>query len=379
LEKSKIGIIAAPELPTKLAHEISDDLLKELKQQRGNDISWEVEVVTDALVGVAEEADELVKELKKWSEEKNWKYTFCLTDLPNFKEQRARLGHANLTKNITILSIPAFGWSTTKRIKNTIIQIVQKIYRYDTNAKAEKQDKATKENTTGGKPPLFSLIHTEETEENDGVYLHYYFSQKWIGRLNILWGMIYANRPWQVMISFRSVIAIAFATGAYGLIFPSLWMISNAFSWVRLLVLMVFAISIMIAWIIQTQNLWEKNTSKSQKNLRRLYNLSTLLTLGIGVISYYVILMALLFFLILIIVPSGLYRSQVGLSSPPDIFHYIKLGWLGASISTTAGALGSSFEDEEYVRNIAYGYRQNKRYKELKKSEKEQNKSGTND
>jgi len=231
LEKRKIGIIAAPELPTKLAHYISDDLLRELKQQKEKDISWDVEVVTDALVGVAEEADELIKETKKWSEEKNWKYTFCLTDLPNFKDQRARLGHANLSKNITILSIPAFGWSTTKRIKNTIIQIVQKIYRYDTNVKAEKQDKATEEKTPGGKPPLFNLIHTEETEENDGRYLHYYFSQKWLGRLNMLWGMIYANRPWQIMVSFRSVIAIAFAKGAYGLIFPSLWTVSNAFSW----------------------------------------------------------------------------------------------------------------------------------------------------
>lgn len=91
LQIINIGLVAAPELPTELANKLANDLPEYLGHQFGSDVSWEIEVVTDALTSVAEDADELINEVHKRRGGKNWNYTICLTDLPIFSENRVVL------------------------------------------------------------------------------------------------------------------------------------------------------------------------------------------------------------------------------------------------------------------------------------------------
>lgn len=370
LQKTKIGLVASPEFPTKLANNLVDKLPSHLNQQFGDNISWEIEVVTDSLTAVAEDLDELNRDLEQYMKEKEWDYIFCLTDLPDFSENNIpRLARVNLSKNITLLSIPAFGWSTQKRIEKMLIQILQKAY-YKSSDKVEES-----------KAPTLSShkYHVEESQNEGGHYLYYLFRSKWLGHLIVLLGMAYANSPWQLMVSLRSVLAIAFTTGAYGLIFPTMWLVSNAFSIARLLALSGFAIFSVSIWIIYSHGLWEKNSKRTDNKLRRLYNSATVLTLSFGVLSYYVVLMVLFFIFIAFIVPPDLYSSQVGLSRAPVLLDYIKLGWFATSIATTAGAIGVGLEEEDEVRNIAYGYRQRKRYKEVEKAREKEEKEEDKD
>ena len=60
-------------------------------------------------------------------------------------------------------------------------------------------------------------------------------------------------------------------------------------------------------------------------------------------------------------------------STSPGIEIYFYTSWIGASISTIIGALGSAFEDEEVVLDSTYGYRQRQRHEKLKE-EREQEK-----
>lgn len=332
MQKLKLGLVASPAFPTKLANNLVNKLPSDLSHLFGDDVSWEIEVVTDALTAVAEDVDELIKDLEQYIEKENWEYIFCLTDLPDFSENNIpQLARVNLSKNITLLSIPAFGWSTQERIEKMVIQILQKTYYKNSDMIEE------------SKTPTVSFTNFRTQEKGD--YLYYLFRSKFLGHLIVLFGMAYANRPWRLMISLRSVIAIAFTTGAYGLIFPTMWTLSNSFSILRLSALTVFAICGMSIWIIYSHDLWEKPSRRTSNKLRYLYNSATLLTLGIGVVFYYIGLMILFFIFIFFIVPPNLYSSQVGLSGSPELIHYIKLGWLASSIATIAGAIGVGIEE----------------------------------
>lgn len=56
-------------------------------------------------------------------------------------------------------------------------------------------------------------------------------------------------------------------------------------------------------------------------------------------------------------------RHQVG---PGE---YLILAWLAASLATIVGALGSTLEDEDTVRDAVYGYRQRRRQEEANECE----------
>jgi len=90
-----------------------------------------------------------------------------------------------------------------------------------------------------------------------------------------------------------------------------------------------------------------------------LYNCVTVLTISVAVLLAYVVLFTLIFLAACVFVPGAYFQSmlkhRVGLSE------YLSLSWLAASLATVAGALGSSLEDEDTVRDAAYGYRQRRR------------------
>jgi hypothetical protein len=55
---------------------------------------------------------------------------------------------------------------------------------------------------------------------------------------------------------------------------------------------------------------------------------------------------------------------QSTLKHPIGLADYATLAWLGTSLATVAGAIGSSLEHEDTVRGVAYGYRQRRRQQE---------------
>ena len=157
----------------------------------------------------------------------------------------------------------------------------------------------------------------------------------------------------------KGAIAAAFATGAYALVIPSIWLLADSVGWARLLLLMVAAIVAMVAWIIVAHNLWERPSDREQRKWAALYNGVTVLTVTSAVLAAYAILFALIFLAAWVFVPGGNFHST--LKHPIGFGEYLTLAWLGTSLATVAGALGASLEDEETVREASYGYRQQRR------------------
>lgn len=148
-------------------------------------------------------------------------------------------------------------------------------------------------------------------------------------------------------------------TGAYALITPTIWTPSDAVGWARLLLLMLAAIAAMVAWIVVAHGLWERPGDGEPRHWARLYNGVTALTVTVATLLSYATLFLLVLVAAWVFVPGGYLQST--LRHPVGFGEYLILSWLTASLALVAGALGSSLEDEDTVREAAYGYRQRRR------------------
>jgi hypothetical protein len=85
------------------------------------------------------------------------------------------------------------------------------------------------------------------------------------------------------------------------------------------------------------------------------------------VLVAYAVLFILVFLAAWILVPGSYFQTT--LKHPIGVGEFRILAWMASSLATVAGAIGSSLEDEETVRNVAYGYRQRRRQKSEKDGE----------
>ncbi|WP_010529232.1 hypothetical protein [Lentibacillus jeotgali] len=371
MSRLTIGLIPCPDTPEKLAKSFKNKLPEFLSAKVSDQVKWSVEVTTDPLIGSAEDTQELMEETESIKKQKNWDFAICLTDLPLFDDKDLVVADGDYNRQVGQISIPAFGsFPLTARIRKVLLQVVKELHSHQSNnsmkktAVTAKEGMSDREKGAVSRQFLFSLIRREHsTPMGKKMDLHLVIRPRFQAKLRVLAGMTYANRPWGIIPSFKPVVAVAFATGAYGLIFPTLWKLSGAFELFRFLGLMVGAIFSIVVWIIISHNLWEKPAINNDKAVRKLYNRTTVATLTVAVLCYYITLFVLFLLTVLLFVPPDLFQSLGDLNESVSFWNYTKLAWLATSIATFAGSIGVGLENEEMVRNIMYGYRQSQRSK----------------
>ncbi|WP_042220437.1 hypothetical protein [Oceanobacillus manasiensis] len=370
-KKIVVGLIAAPELPAAIGRKYIEKIPHHLQNQVEEDVSWEMEFIIDPLTGAAETVGEILEKAIEIKKEKGWDYAVCLTDLPLFHNKNIVGADISLHHAVAQLSIPVFGWlPTKKRIENAIIQIIREIYYHKGNSdKLEELEKSNPEFLLQKQFPVSRVKRLSENDDHVGKEARYIVFPKKLGKIRLLMGMTQANRPLSIMPSFKRIIAIAFSTGIFGLIFTTIWELSYLLSVYRLLALNIAAICLMVFWIVSAHDLWESKSVRSDSKLRRLYNQATVLTLLISVLSYYAVLFFLFLVTILIVIPPDVYDYSVDIEGDFSFLYFLRLAWVATSISTIVGAIGASLENDELVRDITYGYRQKRRYSEIKSKE----------
>lgn len=131
---------------------------------------------------------------------------------------------------------------------------------------------------------------------------------------------------------------------------------------------MVGAVASVVVWLIVAHKLWERPGERRPPKDARLYNAATTLTLTVAVLVAYTVLFALIFVIALMLIDSGVYRRNAG--TDLDTTGYLAIAWLGASIATVAGGLGSGLESIDEVRDAAYGHHQCRRRSKLGEGER---------
>src|SRR5699024_11686045 len=98
----------------------------------------------------------------------------------------------------------------------------------------------------------------------------------------------------------------------------------------------VLAIVGMVVWIILAHELWEPIKTSSYKRISRLYNLTTILTLSISVLAYYLAVFILFLATSLVLIPTDFLVEILMLDESATFINYLNIGWFAASLSTVA-------------------------------------------
>ncbi|WP_347861024.1 hypothetical protein U0355_10000 [Salimicrobium sp. PL1-032A] len=387
----QLGIITAPGYAQKITASLKNSLPDLLDYYVDDNVEWNVDYITDSLTGATEDSSQILGATLDKKQQDEWDYAICLTDLPLFKGKRPIVAEAYIEENVALLSIPALGATPLiKRIRESVLQLVNEMYYGSTEEEREEAEKRIKEKRGEeysedqkkiknqnsrrllGKRLIdrISPIQRETPDEEEThIDVRFTVKSRVSGALRILTGMVRANRPWTMFPSFMKLIVVAFATGAYALVFPTLWMLSSNYGIWRMAMLTFVSISAMVLWIILAHRLWEGKRENVREYLRKLYNTATLLTLFVTVAMYYVLLFVLFAFAVITLIPIGMLESHV--NADISYLNYFYIAWTATSIATIIGALGSALENEDVVLSAAYGYRQRQRYEESKKAKEE--------
>jgi hypothetical protein len=181
--------------------------------------------------------------------------------------------------------------------------------------------------------------------------------------LRLLLGMIAGNQPEQLFKVLTGCLAIAVATGAYGIFYGSMWQMSHTVSVLRMFIISVFAIGGLTFWLVYHNGLWNRWPDREPDSVAqwraRMDNRATVGTVVIAAVMIYTTVFLALLVLSVVIVDTNYFRSQV--NDEPFPWGYAKLAWLTASLGTFAGAIGSSFDNDDAIREATYNRREHLR------------------
>ncbi|MFA9459753.1 hypothetical protein [Thiohalorhabdus methylotrophus] len=370
-----LGLVPAPGLSEKLACKLAEALPELLRSEVDGNVSWEVTVRTDPLTGSDIEAPDLLTQCRKRKEEEGWDLALFLTDLPILRDRRVVVATESQAQGTGGFSLPALGaLHLYARARETALQLIRGIHGMERERDA---GSAATPRSGPGRPfqlyrgplsqrvaPIRQHAQIQHGDSDFGGDVEY-TSPKWPALLRILPGMVRNNSPWNLFPSFRGVFAAAFATGAYVLFFTSMYQVSATLGGTRLLALMLLSLGGITVWTIIAHNLWERDRyRRSTRELTMLYNAATLLTMSTAAVMSYAALYGLLLVAGAMFVPREVFQSSMRMvveGYSVGWGDYFTLAWMATSLATIGGALGTGLEDEENVRQAAFGYRQRKR------------------
>lgn len=351
-----VGLVADPGLPYQLASELAADLAEELRQQVAD--RWEWRVVPIEHRFAADEQGELALKdiVEVVARQHQLDVVVCITDQPRRSGIQPIVADINRRARVAITSLPALGAiRLRRRTRHAVIRLVAELVE-------DALESLPPEGRADGQLDRAALSPFVRTTAVDG-----HIDVRFVGggrhtRARLLAGMVRANRPWLLVPQLSGAFAAAFAAGALVLITETAWRMAASLGWVRLVVAAVVAVATMVAWLIVDHEMWERSSNPEDRELARLYNATTLITVTIGVMCLYTGLFVTGLLVEALLLPHRILEPVLGRN--PGTGDYLAVAWLLAAIATVAGAVGTGFASDEAVRQAAYGYRQRERRSE---------------
>ncbi|WP_019816048.1 hypothetical protein [Saccharomonospora saliphila] len=357
-----VGLVSDPGLPAEYLGSFVDELADDLSRRVSDEVDWEVRSRTQPL-----ELDEganvpIVRLARQALPEYGWDVVIFVTDLPRRLGTTPVVADMSSDHRAALASLPALGGiRVCRRLQDTLLYLI--------GALSQKRGfidgaEGMRGRAAGRLAPVRWTDNPVEGIESAVVLTG------WRGRARLLFGMVRDNKPWRLVPELSTALAAGFAAAAFGIFYSSIWSLADALGPMRLVTVNVLAIVAMVAWLIFYNNLWQPRSELKEKAW--LYNLATVVTLSLGVLSAYVVLFLVTLGGALAVIPPDYLGQTLGHSAGPG--SYLSLVWLSATMGTFAGALGSSLESEQAVNRATYSKRERQRrqrFEELREREDE--------
>jgi uncharacterized membrane protein len=277
-----LGVLVAPGLPEEVSARIADDLAEDLREAYGA-LAWRTEFVVDRLAVV-------------------------VTDLPLRLGSRPVSRHVSRTHGVALVSLPALG---PLHLKRRLRRVLRELAAELVGAGRSLREVAADADDASRFPYVPTVI---------------------FGHLRLLAGMVRANRPWRLAAKLYGVLAAAFAAGAYGVLASDMWRLSAALSWWRLLAVCLASLAVTIAAVIVAHELWERAPDTRTRAQVLLFNVTTVLTVTIGIAALYAALFALVLAGAVLVIAAPVFAHALGRDTSPR--DYVTLAWFAASFAT---------------------------------------------
>ncbi|MEU7362415.1 MULTISPECIES: hypothetical protein [Streptomyces] len=356
-----VALLADPDAPTEIAQHLVRVLPARLAGTSGQERRFDVEVVSEPFTAGTEDLCTLTRRIVDRGRAESWDIVVALTDLPLHSHGRKLVVDLSHEHGLALLSLPSLGGL---RFKRRALRAVEEAVLSLASPSAAGAEEPPRRQPLGRFASRLAPIHPGQIDEGETADLRYVVSGP-RGYLRVLGGMVRANQPWRLVPGLSKALAAALATGAVATVNSTLWSLSEALSTPRLVIAMVGSVALMIGWLIVDAHLWHRSTEASPEARKRaaLYNASTVVTVGIGVLVCYAGLLVINLLCSLFILNDRVFASMT--RTPLHATEYWTLSWFVASIATVGGALGSGLESDEAIRAAAYSKREQERRRML--------------
>ncbi|MFC8507668.1 hypothetical protein ACFU3J_02840 [Streptomyces sp. NPDC057411] len=353
-----VALLADPDAPTEIARRMARSLSGRLADKSGQGRRFDVEVVSEPFTAGTEDPRTLMRRIKDRASAEGWDIVVGLTDLPLHSHGRRLVVDLSHEHGSALLSLPSLGALRLQARARRVVEeaVLGLAGLRDTGAEGRPRgQRGPRMPAVRRAPPQPGRQGEEETTEPR------YVVSGPRGYLRVLAGMVRANRPWRLVPGLSKALAAALATGAVATVNSTVWSVAEALSAPRLVIAMVGSVALMIGWLIVDAELWHRSAEGSPETRQRtrLYNTSTVLTVGIGVLVCYAGLLLVNVVWALFILNDQVFASTT--REPLDATDYWTLSWFVASTATVGGALGSGLESDEAIRAAAYSKREQER------------------
>ncbi|MCL2582171.1 MAG: hypothetical protein FWE35_06920 [Streptosporangiales bacterium] len=361
-----VGLVTDPGLPSRVCDKLARTLPGALTGELGGDVSWEVEATCEPLLLDAEGAIPVFAIADQYRTRHGWDMVVLVTDLPRRVGVRPIVGDFSTAHRAALASLPALGggFRLGARLRDLLVHMIGHLAaeRLGISPDPGFERSWPGRHIPGGPPPrhlgeiLAPTRHIGSAYPDVDAHLALTGLR---GRLRLLRGMVYNNRPWRLLPHLASATAAAAATAAFGIFYWTIWTMAEALPVWRLALINVLTIAVMVGWLIYYNNLWERPVGPGRAHQAILYNASTVLTLLVSVACMYATLYAGTLIAASTVIDATYLSSKVGHPVGPG--DYATLVWLACSMGIVAGALGSSLDGEEAVRQATYSRREQER------------------
>jgi hypothetical protein len=359
-QEIRVGLLAAPGM----IQELADGLAAALPNQLGGrfpGLRWKVATSSSPLASAgAGLGEDLVTVTREQMLAESWQIGICLTDVPLHVGRRPVTAHVSNSLEVGVVSVPSLGVVDIKdRLLDTVLRIIEEVLTGGRNRSGRSRGSRGAARVRARVRELQELSSPVGRETVEDERTIRYVTATGPGNLRLFVGMVRANRPWRLVAGLSRCLVAALGVGAFGLTSPPIWMIADTMNPTRMLLLALGSLTAIAGTLIVAHHLWETAASPEVRQRVALINLTTAVTVILGVLTLYLAMLAVALVCVTAVIDPSVIESQ--LQHDVGFASYVKIAWVVTSLATLGGALGAALESGAAVREAAYGYRPTER------------------